>query len=58
MFASLLFLLGDKDYNQLTQNFDENPELRLYGFLMGAGALSLVAAGVISELVDRVSDKL
>ena len=58
MFASLLFLLGDIDYNQLIQNFDENPELRLYGFLIGAGALSLLAAGVIWELVDWVSSTL
>ena len=58
VFASLLFLLGDIDYNHLTQNFDENPELRLYGFLIGAGALSLVAAGIIWELVDWVATKL
>ncbi len=58
MFASLLFLLGDKDYNQLTKNCNENPEIILFSVLLGLGTLSLLAAGVIWELSEWVSNKL
>ena len=58
IFAFILFLLGEKDYDQLTKSHQENPEILLYTYLMGIGAVSLLAAGVIWELVDWVADKL
>ncbi len=58
IFAFILFLLGDKDWDQLTRSQQENPEILLYTYLMGIGTVSLLAAGVIWELVDWVTEKL
>lgn len=58
IFAVFLFLFGIKDEEMLTKGYRENPEILVHGFVMAAGALSLLAAGVIWELVDWGFNKL
>ncbi len=50
--------MGYKDNEELINGFNENPEIRLFSSLICAGALSLLVAGMIWELVDWVVDKL
>jgi len=57
IFAFILFLFGYKDQELLTRGHQENPEILLYTYLMGIGAVLLLAAGVIWELVGWVSNK-